>query len=134
VIIVLDTNVMVSGLLKGSSNPGMIVRLVAAGRLKLAYDYRIMTEYRLVLQRPKFEFKQRDVETLLEQVEVEGLLVSPNPLKLELPEPTDLPFIEVALAFHHTPLVTGNLKHFPNAEQKGIKVITPADLITLISK
>lgn len=133
-IIVLDTNVMVSGLLKGSSNPGMIVRLVAAGRLKLVYDYRIMNEYRLVLRRAKFEFKQCDVETLLEQVEAEGVLVNPDPLKLELPDPTDLPFIEVALASHHTPLVTGNLKHFQNAEQMGIKVYAPADLLTLISK
>ena len=43
-IIVLDTNVLVSGLLKGNSKPGTIVRMVAAGKLKLAYDSRILNE------------------------------------------------------------------------------------------
>ncbi len=67
-VIVLDTNVLVSGLLKGNSKPGVIVKLVAAGRIKLAYDARIIAEYRLVLRRPKFAFRQSDVEALIKVI------------------------------------------------------------------
>lgn len=53
---VLDTNVVVSGLLKPYSSAGYIVRLVAEGALQVAYDARILLEYREVLARPKFGF------------------------------------------------------------------------------
>jgi predicted nucleic acid-binding protein len=43
--IVVDTNVLVSGLLSPFGPPGVIVSLTAAGRLSLCYDARILAEY-----------------------------------------------------------------------------------------
>ncbi len=45
-IIVLDTNVVVSGLLRPHSKPATILRLVATWALRVAYDERILPEYR----------------------------------------------------------------------------------------
>jgi predicted nucleic acid-binding protein len=39
--ITLDTNVLVSGLLKGHSAAGTIVRLIAGGLVQVVYDARI---------------------------------------------------------------------------------------------
>ena len=43
--IVLDTNVLVSGLLTPFGTSGEIVRMVSAGKLILLYDSRILLEY-----------------------------------------------------------------------------------------
>jgi len=43
--IVLDTNVLVSGLLTPFGTSGEIVRMVSAGRLNLCIDARILLEY-----------------------------------------------------------------------------------------
>ena len=131
-IIVLDTNILVFGLLKGESKPGLIINKVAAGKIRLAYDFRIISEYNAVLRRPRFQFRESDIAAFLKQVEEEGVKVNPAALKLNLPDPADLPFIEVAAALKTAPLVTGNAKHFPAQLTAGIKILTPAELYEIL--
>ncbi len=50
--IVLDTNVLVSGLLSATGPPGWIVEAVLTGDLDLAIDMAIREEYEEVLKRP----------------------------------------------------------------------------------
>jgi len=128
-IIVLDTNVLVSGLLKGSSNPGIIMQQVVTGKLITAYDFRIINEYREVLLRPRFQFRKQNVDSILKVIEAEGVLIQSQPLGLVLEDPGDLPFMEVAAACKEALLVTGNQKHFKGYEAIGVKLITPADLV-----
>jgi putative PIN family toxin of toxin-antitoxin system len=63
--IVLDTNVLVSGLLTPFGPCGKIVRMVSAGKLILYIDARILSEYNEVLQRPKFKFNNDHIDTLI---------------------------------------------------------------------
>jgi len=132
-IIVLDTNVLVSGLLKGNSNPGIIMQQVVTGKLITAYDFRIINEYREVLSRPRFQFRQQNVDAILKVIEAEGALIQPQPLGLALEDPGDLPFIEVAAACKGALLVTGNQKHFKGCEAIGVKLITPAKLVSRLT-
>ena len=125
-IIVLDTNVLVSGLLRPHSKPATILRLVATGALRVAYDERILAEYREVLARPKFPFSPEQLRDLLDQIEAEGEVVTALPLSLSLPDPDDLPFLEVAVAAHADGLVTGNTRHYPAQARRGIAVLDPA--------
>ena len=129
--IVLDTNVLVSGLLKMHSNAGRIVRMAAGGLLQLVFDARIINEYREVLNRPKFPFNKKMVEALIIQIESEGLLVSAEPLSRNLPDSDDEAFLEVALASPDTVIVTGNRRHFPPELCDPIKVLTPAEFVSL---
>jgi uncharacterized protein len=133
-IIVLDTNVLISGLLKGNSNPGTIVKLVATGKIKVAFDLRILNEYRLVLLRPKFGFHIRDVEALLKQIQSEGTVVTAVPLGVSLPDEGDKPFLEVALAQKGVILVTGNKKHYPADLITGPVIMSPAEFVKHISR
>ncbi|MBE0618826.1 MAG: putative toxin-antitoxin system toxin component, PIN family, partial [Proteobacteria bacterium] len=55
-IIVLDTNVLVAGLLSPFGPPGQIARMVSSEDLHLCVDARILSEYAEVLRRPRFGF------------------------------------------------------------------------------
>ena len=128
-IIVLDTNVLVSGILKPHSKTAAILRLVADGTVQLAYDYRLLSEYRDVLNRPRFNLPKEAVESFLAQVEQEGFLVSAKPSKFNLPDPGDEPFLEVALSAGAAPIVTGNKRHFPKRNYEGVRILSPAEFL-----
>ncbi len=130
--IVLDTNVLVSGLLSPHGTPGEIVRLAAAGELTLCLDARIPSEYREVLRRPAFAFDAHLVDVLLEQLERTGLPVTALPLAAPLPDPDDEAFLAVAASAHAAALVTGNLRHFPPHLRQGVRVATPAELVEML--
>lgn len=127
--IVLDTNVLVSGLLSPYNPPGQIVRLVSSGLVQLCYDVRVLSEYKSVLRRPKFGFRETSVLLLLDQIKAGGYLVNTQPVARSLPDPSDEAFLECCLAGKIHYLVTGNLKHFPRERCRGIKVLSPADFI-----
>ena len=128
-MIVLETNVIVSGILRPYSKAAAILRLAATGMIQLAYDLRILSEYQDVLNRPKFTFAKEDINALLDQVEKEGVLVSVMPLKFRLSDPDDEPFLEVALAAKTEALITGNKRHFPKKEYQGTRILSPAEFL-----
>ena len=128
-MIVLDTNVIISGILRPFSKAASILKLIADGTVQLAYDLRLLSEYRDVLSRPKFNVAEENVEAFLAQAEQEGFLVSVKPLDIHLPDPDDEPFLEVALAGEVEAIVTGNKRHFPKKEYKGVKVLAPSEFL-----
>ena len=77
--VVVDTNVLVAGLLSPFGRPGEMVRMIAVGSLSLLYDARIMAEYIQVLKRPKFSFSSEHIEALLDQVKAGGVIVAALP-------------------------------------------------------
>ena len=127
--IVLDTNVVVSGILKPYGKPAALLRLVSAGKIQVAYDLRILSEYQDVLQRPKFDFSKEDVDAFLTQIEKEGLLASAMPLNLQLPDPDDQAFLEVAVSARAFALITGNKHHYTRKEYQGVKIFSPAEFL-----
>lgn len=127
--IVLDTNVLVSGLLSPFGAPGEIVRMVSSGSVVLCLDARIRAEYEEVLRRPRFGFDPDALAALLDFIDSRGEIAASEPLARRLPDPDDEPFLEVALACDADCLVTGNLGHFPAETRSGASVLSPADFI-----
>lgn len=127
--VVVDTNVLVAGLLSPFGPPGEIVRMIAAGTLRLCFDARILTEYSEVLARPKFQFGAEQTQALLEQIKTEGFSVAGHPLSARLPDPTDEPFLETCMAGKTECLITGNTKHFPLARCQGMAVFSPREFL-----
>jgi len=126
--VVIDTNVMVSGVLNPHGSPGRILNAILSGTLTVLHDDRILSEYREVLLRPAFGFRRSDVDVLIDFVEAEGEHVSAESLTVVLPDPDDLPFLEVATTGRADALITGNIKHFkPRRGQRGVLLRTPAD-------
>ena len=131
--IVLDTNVLVSGLLNPHGPPGQIVRLVAAGDIILCHDARIIDEYRQVLHYEKFQFDEALAANLINEIKASGIPVAAKPLGFALPDPEDEEFLEVAIAGRVACLVTGNSRHFTASKSVNVKIIKPADFILLIA-
>ncbi len=128
--VVIDTNVMVSGVLNPHGPPGRIVSALLSETLTILHDDRILSEYREVLLRPTFGFARSDVEGLLDFVESAGEHARSGPLSLVLPDPDDLPFLEVATSGAADALITGNIRHFkPRRGRHSVLVTTPADFV-----
>ena len=127
--VVLDTNVLVSGLLSPFGPPGEIVRLVSSGSVTLCLDARVLAEYDAVLARPRFGFDEDSVVALLDYLDFASETVAAEPLSARLPNPDDEPFLEVALACGADWLVTGNLAHFPVQARAGVAVLSPAEFV-----
>ena len=111
---VVDTNVLVSALLKPTSVPALVARALRRNVLVPVVCADIMDEYRAVLSRPKLGLAATDVAELLQLLGVQARWVqlSACPATLRLPDPADWPFIGCAAAAQ-CPVITGNLKHFP---------------------
>ena len=130
--VVIDTNVLVSGMLSPHGPPGRIVDAVLAKGLAVVYDDRILGEYRAVLRRPRFGFRPQDVDAFLDFVELSGEPAVGLLLTVVLPDPSDLPFLEVAAGGRADALITGNAKHFrPRRGSHRVLVCTPAEFVHL---
>lgn len=128
--IVLDTNIVVSGLLQSQGNPAQVLTLALAGAVQVCHDERILAEYAEVLSRPRFKFDPKRVSEVLGKLDVDGLAVDASgESKLDLPDVDDEPFLAVALAASVDFLVTGNLSDFPPDRRRGCAVVTPAAFI-----
>ena len=123
--VVIDTNVLVSGLLSPYGAAAQIVRMAVAGSLDLLYDARIISEYEEVLSRPKFSFEKTHVSNLIEFITNYGIPVAAIPLSARLPHPDDAPFLEVAISGKAECLITGNLAHYPMRSIRKTRVLTP---------
>jgi putative PIN family toxin of toxin-antitoxin system len=132
--IVLDTNVLVAGLLSPYGACGEVVRMVSSGELTLSFDARILSEYNEILRRPKFKFEEEKVTALLDYFVHSGQVVAPSPLTGSLPDRDDEPFLEVVLAGHAVCLVTGNRSHFPRGVCRGAKVLTADEFLKFYRK
>ncbi len=113
---VIDTNVLISGMLKRPSIPNDIIKKCLADNIIPLFNEKIIAEYREVTARPKFHFPISEVQTLLNSIIHRGIWQNPEPTYENLPDPKDLVFYETLLAARKkfpAYLVTGNLKHFP---------------------
>lgn len=127
--IVLDTNLLVAGLLSPFGPPGEIVRMVSSGELELCFDARVLIEYREVLGRPRFRFDQDKIAALLDYIQYRGFTVAASPLDSNLPDPGDEPFLEILCSGPAEHLVTGNRVHLPAALCRGSSVLSPSEFL-----
>lgn len=131
---VIDTNVLVSALLSSKDDTAtvQILNRALSGDIIPVYSNLIMKEYNEVLSRKKFGFSSITIEYLLSAIEKYGILFSPSPSGITLPDMKDLPFYEVVLekSNDRAYLVTGNIKHFPERPF----IVTPRELLDILDK
>lgn len=130
---VIDTNVLVSAMLKWDSVPGNIMELVFTGCIVPVVNEEIVTEYREVLKRPKFHLTDGIISDVLENIERRAVYIDMvmSAVQEEVPDPKDQVFYEIVIEERKTEdayLVTGNLKHFP----KKTFIVTPREMLDMI--
>jgi len=127
---VLDTNVLVSGLLSPDGPPGKLISAIETGLLIPVFSEPILFEYLDVLLRPKLELDWKMVSELMEAFYLSGALVDELEIDPEeFADPDDAPFYAAALAAQCL-LITGNLKHFPR--HGPVKVLSPRRALELL--
>ena len=130
---VIDTNVLVSAMLKWDSIPGNIMQFAFNNIICPLFNDEILNEYKAVLSRDKFQLSENDVNVVIEEITKAGINISENPIDEILPDPKDRVFYEVVMTARDSEdayLVTGNIKHFPTKPF----IVTPREMMELIMK
>lgn len=128
---VIDTNVLVSAMLKWQSVPGSVLEFALDGLIIPVLNTVIVDEYRKVLARPKFGFTGDIIADIITSLERVGFYVDAEQLEIELPDPKDRIFYEVVMEERkktEARLITGNIKHFPNEPF----IVTPRQMLDII--
>ena len=131
--VVIDTNVVISALFKPDSLPGKIINYALTGKIIPLLHEKIWTEYKDVINRPKFKFSQEQIERVLRGIKDNGKFIDAKNFEEELPDPKDKIFYCVLMTAREDVdayLVTGNLKHFP----KKIFIVTPRELLDILEQ
>lgn len=129
---VLDTNVLVSGLLSAKGPPGRLIDAILARKLAIAFDDRILCEYREVLARPRFSFQASDVAAFWEILLFQRHLVAMPMEGLKASDDSDTKFLEVAAATESKVVVTGNEKHYPEKTRGEVRILSPREAFELL--
>jgi len=129
---VIDTNVIVSGLMTPSGSSAQIIDAILNGQVKLVYDSRILKEYRDVLSRPRLKLPPMKIQALLVSMHRQ-LLVSPSVSGIIGPDSDDIIFIEAALATTDKTIITGNLAHFQKRILQEVRILTPVQALAELS-
>ena len=133
---VIDTNVLISSMLKNVSIPGKVVDLISERKLVPLVNNKILSEYLEVIQRPKFKFSPQRIDKMLSDIVQNAIFVdTENLAELDeiLPDPKDVVFYEVVMEARKDRdayLVTGNQKHFPFKTF----IVTPREMLDIINQ
>jgi len=129
-LVVLDTNVIVSGLMNEAGKPGRIIDLALENRFQVAFDDRILGEYEDVLARPELRIRPARARAVIAHIELVGERIEAETLSADgFQDADDLPFAEVFISSNAQALVTGNLRHFAPLVERGLAVCSPTQFL-----
>ena len=130
---VIDTNVLVSGLLSPTGNEAIVLLAIRQGLIRPCFSAEIMAEYAEVIARPKFSFGAEEIAAALAMFDECGELVAPAGPPPVLPDPDDGKFLHCAEAAGAEYLVTGNKRHFPAGTYGATRVVNASELLDRIT-
>ncbi len=130
---VIDTNVLVSGLLSPAGNEALIVLALHRGLVRPCVSAEVMQEYAEVLARPKFAFPPDEIAAMTAMFRDKGELVTPHGPVPILPDADDARFLHCAEAAQAEYLVTGNKRHFPQEACGTVRVVSAGELLDRIA-
>ena len=128
---VLDTNVLVSALLKNDSVPWQVAEEALHGDIIPVLNDDILIEYEVVLNRPKFKFEKRTIDIFLNDLKKRAVYAEAGLIEDLVPDPKDVVFYAVLMEKRKEEeayLVTGNLKHYPVKTY----VVTPKEMLDIL--
>ena len=131
---VIDTNIIISALLKYDSNPGKIIDLILDGILKPYIDIDTFEEYIDVIYRKEFIFvKKKAIKFLILISQKATLIKTRKNVTSEFVHNDDKKFYEIAKTLigqnKECYIITGNKKHFPDESN----IVSPKEMIEIIS-
>jgi uncharacterized protein len=134
VIIVCDTNVLISAFLFPGGIPDKIIRAVFAKRLIHATSPDILTEFKRLLK-DKFQLDEKKCASVLSLVQENSQLVYPTErLSVIIEDPPDNRILECAVTAKANFLITGDKKHLlPLKQYQEMMILAPRQFAEKIS-
>ncbi len=137
--VVIDTNVLVAGLISGKGPNREILRLCLMGDLQPFVGNALYLEYQDLLNRQNIQaLCQQTTVSLMEFLDGFAHICKPVDARYlwrpNLRDEADNHLVELAIAAQATYIVTNNIADFAYAELKhlGYEVITPVELLRLL--
>ena len=130
---VIDTNVTVSSMLKGTSIPGIVVSKALDGPIIPLLNDEIIEEYRDVLSRNQFGLSKEAVDELIDNLKKRAIFLDRAETTEQFVDPDDIVFYEIVMTARNTTeayLITGNKKQFPVKSF----VVTPREMLDIIGE
>jgi putative PIN family toxin of toxin-antitoxin system len=131
---VIDTNVLVSGLLSPAGNEALILLGIHQGLVHPCFSEEILEEYAAVLARPKFGFPADEITAVLAMFRSQGELFHPAVSAEISADPADTKFLQCAEAAQADYIVTGNKRHFPASSYGVTRVVNAGELLDRITR
>jgi putative PIN family toxin of toxin-antitoxin system len=129
---VLDTNVIVSALLKDGGREALLVDLALSGSFTLVVSNALLEEYEEVLRRPGFGFNPTQVTRSLRAIRDTAIIVQPQKQLHVTRDPDDNKVLECALEAGAEYVVSGNTRDFPK-EFQGIRIVPPRQFLVILA-
>lgn len=136
--VVVDTNVLFSGLISESGAPFEILELWRATRLRLVASEEILAEYQRVLARPafikRFAFSQATIQAVIDRLrDEERVIVDPSfDISVKCRDPKDQMYLTAAVAASVPFLVSGDEDILACADDPGleqVRIVRPREFL-----
>ena len=130
--VVIDTNVLLSGLMSPDGAPGRIIAAWVEARFDVALSLDQLAEIGRVLEYPKVRrnlgWDDQQIEQFIKQLYIRAEVVELGPISAEVPrDPSDAPILATLAAAHADILVTGDRDLLALRERYPIE--TPAEFV-----
>lgn len=136
--VVLDTNVLISGLLIPGGPPGKIVDLWTENKITVIVSQALIEEFFDVLLRPKFKragtvIERQDLLICLLEMENSVFVFPKVNMHVVKEDPEDNHVLECALEGKVQYIISGDTHLLALSEFQGISIVAPAEFITVFS-
>jgi putative PIN family toxin of toxin-antitoxin system len=135
--VVLDTNVIVSGLRSDAGASFRVLRLLGDPRMRVHLSVPLVYEYEDVMKRPWMgvPLSAEDLDGFLDSLCAVGRRHEIHYFwRPQLPDPDDELVLEAAITGGCQYIVTHNVRDFVGAERFGIRAIKPGEFLRMIGE
>ena len=131
--VVLDSNIILSGIVYPSSAPWKILDIAKDGSFKFCFSQFIILEVKRNLTR-KFGYSEKIAERAISELIENGIILEPKEtIKTIKADDSDNRILECALAAKADYLVTGDKKHIlPLGKIDGCKIVSAKEFLKIV--
>ena len=131
--VVLDTGILISGLISPRGTIADVLHALRDGKFTAIYSTAMIVEMIDVFGRPKiqtkYHIKPDDITALVNFIRLRGELVIPNQTVTACRDPKDNKFLEAALAGEADAIVTGDNDLLVLNPFEGVNILRPAEFL-----
>ncbi|MFZ4728499.1 MAG: putative toxin-antitoxin system toxin component, PIN family [Pseudanabaena sp.] len=133
-VVVFDTNILISALLSVGSKPDLCINLARNGEIESVTCTEILGEFHQKLIQ-KFHYPVVEPQGVIDEiVGFSRIVVIPNTLQVVEADPKDDMIVECGVVGKASHIITGDKKHLlPMRRYQNIDIVTATDFLTMFS-